>query len=229
MVQNNTMTEGYQLFVEELAEACRAYPTLSIYEDEKGKYLRGPFDIFDDDGKFWESYEIEIRFQKGFPKRFPKLFEVGGKIPKIPDWHVNPTDNSSCITVTPDEMLICRNGITVTSFILEYVRPHLANQTHRRQEGFYANGEYGHGQEGLWQFYENELGTKDKSEILRFLNIIANSTKPGKKSPCFCGSGQKYPKCHRDSYIRLSQLGKDYLFKEIQLLKGVLSLPPKRH
>lgn len=207
------MTRSYQIFARQLLAAVEAYPTLSIVDEGGKKFLRGTFDVVDDEGKFWESFDIEIRCQEGFPNCFPKLIEVGGKIPKIADWHTY-TDGSCCITVPPNERLICRNEITVLDFIQTQVRPHLANQAHRRKEGYYVNGEYGHGIEGHWQFYEKELGTTDKAKILKILLVIAKGERPGKKDACFCGSGRRYPRCHKNDYIRLSKLGKKYLLGE---------------
>ncbi|MBK8564444.1 MAG: SEC-C domain-containing protein [Saprospiraceae bacterium] len=215
------MNTSYQTFVSQLGAAVEAYPKLSIVEENGEKFLRGTFDVVDDDGRFWESHEIEIRWQQGFPNCFPKLFEIGGKIHRIADWHTY-TDGSCCITIPPKEILLCRNGITVLDFIHEHVRPHLFNQTHRRIEGYYANGEFKHDVEGFWQFYEQELKTTDRVKIVKTLHAAIKKEKSSKQGPCFCGSGKPYEKCHRQTVIWLRQLGREYLAMEIGRLLASL-------
>lgn len=80
------------------------------------------------------------------------MFEPGGDIPQDADWHKN-NDGSCCITVGPDEIEKCWYGITVTDFIVRYAIPYLANQIFRKQTGYYKNGEYAHGRQGLIQYY----------------------------------------------------------------------------
>ena len=212
------MNKSYQAFIQQLEGTVNSHPSLSIIDENGEKFLRGTLDVVDSDGKFWESFEVEIKYKHGFPNRFPKLFEIGGKIPKILDWHIFTSDNSSCITIPPHEVLLCLNGITISWFIEYQVMPHLFNQTHRLKEGFYVNGEYEHGIDGLWQFYEEELDSTDRLLIVKLLVNIAEKNKPGKKDLCFCGSGEKYRNCHRMAFIKLSRLGKDYLLDQAKTL-----------
>lgn len=202
------MSKGYDIFVSQLDEALEAFPSLGIIEVDGKDILKGILAVIDKNGKHWEDYEIEIHFSKNFPAEFPTLFETSGKIPKIADWHVYEDTLSCCVKVKPEEILRCKDGITITEYIREEVMPYLFNQTHRRVEGFYVNGEYGHGQLGIYEFYANELNTgADIKQTIRLMRFIASNDRPGRTSVCFCGRNIKFRYCHRDAFDKLKKLG----------------------
>ncbi|MBL7767499.1 MAG: SEC-C domain-containing protein [Flavipsychrobacter sp.] len=204
-----------EFFVEQLAEAEESYPKLKPTLTEAGYVLAGDLDVIDKTGKLWETYQIEIHYTDGFPYRFPLLYETGGKIPKIADWHVYEDTLTCCVKVLPAEIIRCLNGITITEYIREEALPYFFNQTHRRLEGFYVNGEYSHGLMGIYQFYEEALRTgKDVKKLLRLMHFIATNERPGRTSICFCGSGKKFRNCHRDTFDELRQLGSSVLLSD---------------
>jgi hypothetical protein len=205
---------SYEIFVEQLAEAERIYPKLKRKLTNGGYVLAGQLDIVDSNGKLWDSYQIEIRYEEGFPYRFPSLYETNDKIPKIGDWHIYEDTLSCCVKVKPAEIIRCVNGITITEYIKEEVLPYFFNQTHRRLEGYYVNGEYGHGLAGIYQFYSEELRTgKDIQRTLRLMHFIATHHRPDRTSKCFCGSGLKFRNCHREIFDRLKLIGEQVLLE----------------
>ena len=221
---------SYDIFEAQLSEAVKRYPKLGIEQGEAGCFLRGMFDVIDDEGQLWESFEIEVRHAHGFPMRFPKLYEVGGKIPRIDAWHVNPGDGSLCITVPAEERLACLEvgGLTVIDFIERYARPHLANQAFRKRKGCYVNGEYSHGDKGILEYYQHQLGVKEPKAVASLLRQIAAGKKPDRRSKCFCGSGKKFRHCHRAIWERFEALGKEILDREaMQIYLGTLGLEYK--
>lgn len=113
--------DSYTLFSQQIADAVKAYPELIPSVRDGFKFLRGTFRIIDDDGKEWNKFQIEIRFKECFPHCFPELVEVGDKIPKIPDWHINE-NGGCCITIPLLEVASSKNGITVLQFIQNHVR-----------------------------------------------------------------------------------------------------------
>lgn len=199
---------SYGLFVEQLVEAEDAYPKLKRKLTDKGYILAGDLDVIDHTGKLWETYQVEIHYREGFPHCFPLLYETGGKIPKIADWHVYEDTLSCCVKVQPAEIIRCLKGISITEYIKEEALPYFFNQTHRRLEGYYINGEYGHGLAGIYQFYAEELKTDtDIKKMLRLIQFIATNEKPDRTSICFCGSGAKFRYCHRSAFDVLNQIG----------------------
>lgn len=197
-------------FAEHLLEAVRKFPNLAIIETSSSPILKGVLDIPDGEQRKVDSYMIEVHPSREYPKRFPNLFEVGGSIPKEPDWHIN-ADGSCCVTVLPKEIIFCQTGITLVQFLVEQAIPYFANQTHRRLTGRYLNGEYSHGKKGLFESYESMFKTSDTNIWKYYCDIafhkIALST--GRNEPCICNSGMKYKDCHYQVFHRLRIIGEN--------------------
>lgn len=207
---------SYELFVEQLTEAEEAYPKLRRKLTDEVYVLAGDLDVIDKAGKLWETYQIGIHYVEGFPYRFPGLYETGGKIPKIGDWHVYEDTLTCCVKVQPAEIIRCLRGISITEYIKEEALPYFFNQTHRRLEGYYVNGEYGHGLMGICQFYAEELKMESNIEkMLRAMHFIATNERPDRTSMCFCGSGIKFRHCHRSAFDKLKQIGSNILLSHV--------------
>lgn len=203
---------GYDKYVSQLLEAQEFFPSLKEIKVNGKLVLRGVISIVDRDGIHWEDYEIEIHCTEHFPKEFPRLFEVSGKIPRIADWHVYEDTGSCCTKIPPEEILRCQKGITVAEYIKEEVFPYFFNQTHRRVEGYYINGEYSHGGKGLLEYYSKELKTgSDYNLTLELFRFIATHDKPHRTSYCFCGKKEKFRHCHKGAFEKLKILGFEIL------------------
>ncbi|GAB5566134.1 MAG: hypothetical protein Wins2KO_31970 [Winogradskyella sp.] len=169
-----------------------------------------------------DRYEVLIKFPKDYPKCFPKVIETSNKIPRIPNRHVNP-DNTLCLAVEPEEKALTKNGISFKYFLDRILIPHLARETYRESKGVYPDGEYAHGYDGIWEYYKSILKESDKLTIIRELEQIVNSNWPERNQKCFCGSGNKFKKCHLDSWTEILKSGKDYIKKQIQILKTTIT------
>lgn len=201
---------NYALFCSQLEKVTQNYPQLKISTDRNGlMILKGILDIPNDDKKIIGSFLIEIHFSLLFPYRFPVLYETGKSIEATADWH-KFSDDSCCITVTPDEKLQCVHGISVLWFIRQHAIPYFANFIHRKVTGKYKNGEYAHSKdEALRQFYSELLMTSDELRWVHYFNM-AFSTVPvayHRNEKCLCGSGKKYKVCHQRVFRTLKVLG----------------------
>lgn len=217
--QSHIMIDNYNLFKSQLISACKLFPNLKIKLDHNNlEYLQGILDIPNENEDISYQYLIEIHYQKGFPYRFPKLFETGGEIPPLADYH-KYNDNSCCITVDADEILKCRNGIRITDFIKNEVVPYFANQLHRKITGKYKD-EYYHGSRGVREFYENLLHTKNLSLILDYIHYSFGNKKLNirRNDLCMCGSGLKFKKCHLPIFKKIEKIGKDKVIKDLKLI-----------
>lgn len=134
------MSNAYSIFVSQLEDTIKVFPSLQRRHVGEYEILKGIIPVIDTDGKHWEEYEIEIHCSIKFPFEFPILFETSNKIPKIGDWHIYEDTLSCCVKVKPEEIILCKDGITIIEYIQEQVRPYLFNQTYRRIEGHYVNG-----------------------------------------------------------------------------------------
>lgn len=214
----------YDKFISQLNEAQKIFPNLKQVEVNGKIILRGVLSIVDKEGKHWEDYEIEIHCTENFPKEFPRLFEVSGKIPRIADWHVYEDTGSCCTKIPPEEIFRCQKGITVAEYIKEEVLPYFFNQTHRRVEGYYINGEYSHGGNGLLEYYSKELKTGcDYNKTLELIRFIATQDKPHRTSYCFCGKKEKFRHCHKGTFEKLKNLGFEILKYHYSLMSKTIN------
>ena len=215
------MLNSYSVFEGELEYACSEYKHLRIRERGGIKYLSGIIDVCDTEGTVIQSFFIEIHHSEKYPYRFPLMYEVGGYIPNSPDWH-KYSDDLCCLTAEPIEIITCKTGITLCSFIQNHAIPYLANQYYRKEFGQYKN-EYSHGLIGLYQAYSDIMKTMDVSLWRQYLMYAFGPTKVtvSRNEVCFCGSGKKYKHCHLQVFQNLRNLGKDTVCKHLQILKVI--------
>lgn len=211
------------MFAHQLDEAIAKYPKLLKSHAGTTTILKGSIDIVDSNGKHWDSYDIEIHPTADFPSRFPTLFEKGKKIPKNADWHING-DGSCCVAVLPHEIIACTQGISVLRYIEEFVIPFLANQTYRRYQGEFANGEYSHGIKGIVEYYQNLLQIENIQTLISLLDWIIKNPKPSRTNTCFCGSRKKFRYCHRDAYTKIALIGKNSLISDLDSISSMYNI-----
>lgn len=205
------------LFDDEVAEIIKLYPKLHVINKEGKIILSGEIELFDLDGDIVDSYQLEICPSPEYPYMFPLVYERGNKLPVNIDWHVYEGLGNCCIKIPPEEELICKDGLTLKKFLEEQLLPYLFNQTFRRENGYYIN-ERPHGVLGLFDYYGQILGTDDRKKIITLLGNILFKPEPNRVSLCFCGSGEKYRRCHRAAYQLLSKLKKDNLLMNVKLM-----------
>lgn len=63
--------------------------------------FRGRLELIEE-GKHFDSYFIEIFFLDDFPVSLPEVREIGGRLPKIKDRHVNEINNNLCLFLPED-------------------------------------------------------------------------------------------------------------------------------
>jgi hypothetical protein len=210
--------KSYSIFVDQLNKVIEKYPAFEIKKEKDREFLLGELEVVDNNNTFWESYVLEIKYYPRFPYRFPKVFEVSGKIPKIADWHIY-IDGSCCIDVLPSEIIKCTDGITITGFIEDELIPYLFNQTHRKIEGYYTADEYSHGLMGIYEFFSSILRTEsDIGKTLALMHYIATEPRLNRSNKCFCGSNELFRKCHMQAYDELSKLDKIFLLEQINTI-----------
>ena len=211
---NLIVLDSYEIFNAQLSDVLLHFPDLNVITKDKKKFLKGILDIPNSEGEIVNSFFIEIHCTKLFPYRFPILHEIGGSIPCEADWH-KYNDNSCCITVEPEEILVCKNGITVLSFVRNQVIPYLANQSYRMLQGVYKD-EFPHGIKGLFIFYSDLMKTTDINKWWQYANQAFDGmkTKSERNKLCFCGSGMKYKRCHDKVFDQLRYIGKENILKD---------------
>ena len=211
------MSANYELFLEQINNVVNKNPHFKIFSSGDKEYLKGILAIPNDDGEVIGDFLIEIHISEGFPNSFPILFEVGGQIPNLEGWHKYP-NHSCCLTVPADELLLCKNGITVERFIQSQAIPFFANYIHCKLTGNYKNGDYSHGKKGNFEYYENLLGTKDQKKWIEYFQFAFGLKKHNfeRNQKCICDSGKKFKNCHDLVFYKLKLIGKENVINQLK-------------
>ena len=199
------------LFNQDAVEAERAFNTLCLVKAEGNSFMQGSLLVVDSEGKEWHNYCIEIHHSDRYPNMFPTVFETGGVIPRIADWHIN-VDGSCCLDNEFNQQIKCFNGLSLLTFIESEVIPWLANQSYRRVTGNYINGEQGHGDIGRIEFFIKELNAPNLLTCVEWMVKLAEYEAIPRQAMCFCGSGNKWRHCHKIAFERLHTISKSLLW-----------------
>lgn len=203
-----------------------SYPGLGYADNPDGcPQVSGTVVLTDEAGAYLDSYQVTIKPGENYPYAFPLVFETGGRIPVNIDWHVF-ADGHCCIKSIPEEILLCKGGITLDWFISAQLKPYLFNQKYRELHGFFLR-ERAHDMEGNIAFFTDLLKTKDLLLVARVLLFVSRRSEPSRTSRCFCGSNLKYRKCHRDHYRLLSAFSNHQLDFFIKMVAASPAFSPK--
>ena len=212
--------EGLQLYQEigakvfryerkkDIANVLSHYKLLK-YEPSSNRFV-GDIELVSDDNIYIDIFSVEIIIPVGFPNCFPKVFEIGGKIPRNPKRHVMPKTNNLCLAVPIEETLICHQGITIKWFLDEVLVPRLCEE-YRVNNGLKYQKEYSHDFGGTWEYLMKKFNINDTEVVLNFMKALAFKKTPKGDKPCLCNSGQLYRLCHRKIMSDLQHLGLESL------------------
>lgn len=202
----------------DLVSVLKYYPELELnYTNEIPTGLEGYLEVFDKDLEVRGEFNVKIIIPGNYPYGFPSMREISRIIPREIDRHVY-ADGNCCLTILQKQILEARKGIKIRDFIETYSIPYLANQIYFEEYGEWANGEYLHGNKGIAQFYLEETKTKDYSEVLKVLTIVLNQKKIDRNHLCYCGSDQKFKKCHLDLIKNLELIGRRQLEEDFKMI-----------
>lgn len=179
--------------------------------------LTGELPLKDENGEQIDSYQIRIVCSPNFPQSFPKVFETEKRIPLNIDWHVFP-DGHACLCTWPEETLFCQAGITLGSFLNDHVVPYYFNQKYREINGFFLQ-ERAHGSKGSIDFFKEKFRTNNLRSIFNWLGYIKSNPEPNRTNDCFCGSGEKFRKCHRSEFREFKKLPTETIEQFIHLIR----------
>jgi len=202
--------ESFSIFEKEAKQAIQIYQEMMFSIEDNCPVLFGTLNLTDINGVYQDSYKIKIKPKDNYPLTFPYVFEVEGRIPKNFDWHIFEAEGNFCIASQPEEILICKKGLTLIDFIENQIKPYLFNQTFRREHGYFLN-ERSHGDKGWIEFFEDELKTDSINNIIFVLESVLKREIPDRRSYCFCESGKKFRNCHKEAYNKL------FAFDDLQL------------
>lgn len=197
--------------IRDIENAIKFYPLLKLI-DKKGRptIVSGEIPLIHPNYGEFDRYSIWVSFTDNYPKRFPIVVETSNKIPKIPDRHIN-IDNTLCLAVLPEELKIAKNGISFKFFLDKVLVPHLSRETYYSMEKEYPSGEYEHGSDGIWKYFEEILNVSDKLLIIKELQKIEETKQLKRNEKCYCESGKNFKKCHLKKWDKVLEMGRNNL------------------
>lgn len=173
---------------------AHAHPMLALISEAATPIVEGILQIRRD-SICLESFLVRVEFAQ-LATELPRAFEIGGRIPRKSDFHVNP-DGSLCLGV-PEQLWIEIGGtVEVVPFIDGPVSTFLLGASHKLRVGTWPHGERSHGSAGICEFYSDYVGTKKPSNVLALLRALQQGN-DDRRATCVCGSGKLLRHCHSD-------------------------------
>lgn len=192
-------------------EAIRAFPGLRVLScTSEERKIGGVIDIvFKPEGLIIDTYELEIVFPDEYPKKLPRVWETGGKIPREAIRHVFTDTQALCFMLMVEESVYCWRSISTLKFLNEVVVPRLADEYNVSNGGTYTKELPHNLKDACWEFYRRKFESTDDEFILRILKQMVLGGLPKGYEPCPCTSGKKFKRCHRGVTIELQHAKDD--------------------
>ena len=163
-----------------------------------------------------DAYELSISVPLAFPRDFPIVKEVGNKIPRNDEHHVN-SDGSLCLGSRLRLLLILAENPTLIGFAENCLTSYLYSVSHRLKfKTAFIFGELAHGSVGELSDYQDILDLKTDRKVIQALKLLTMNQKQANRNSCPCGCGKKLGLCSfRRRLDQLRKLGRSTFFEEI--------------
>ena len=172
------------------------YPGLSYWQRESdgAMYLAGIITLGSECGV---STQIAVRvdFPPTYPRQEPRAFDTNSRFPHDADHHFYP--NGQCCLWLPPESKWDTVDNDALQLFLDEVTIFFDRQLvyEATGEAVWPGGQRAHGARGYVEFVRDFLGG-DQRLLSALSPTFANVSGIGRNSPCPCGSGIKYKRCH---------------------------------
>ncbi len=185
----------------ELQSMLRArYPTLHAIEADGKITPTGGFAVAHD-GVEVDWYQIKVVLPDEYPNWPPAVWEIGGRIPREPDRHING-DGSLCLAVAEDLWIRSDGDFELSRFLDETVRTFLLRNSLVEAGEQWPHGERAHGASGICEFYGEAIGIAEAADVMRLLGCLRKERIKGHWE-CPCGSGKIIRDCHFEAILKL--------------------------
>jgi hypothetical protein len=170
-----------------------AFPLLHFFPSEERLVIRGGFPV-ELKGVTLEWFQLEVVVPGMYPDDCPFVREIGGRIPRIPDRHMNG-DGTACLFVPEERARYFPIGMPLVGLLRGPIRAFFIGQLYFERFGQWPFGERGHGAKGLLEFYAEALSTTNGETILFVIDDLRRPAAT-RAAACPCGSGIPTEGCH---------------------------------
>ena len=195
------VTQGVARSFESLeADLQEHYPDLRLVVRNGQPIFCGSLPICHD-GDEIDRFQIEISFPDGINK-LPSIREVGGRIPRDSDRHVNAGTGDICTDVP--ELILLPGQPSLVEYLDGPVRNFFLSQIIVESGRPWPFDQWAHGKKGLLQAYGELLGVTEERQIRMYLDYLASKKAKG-HWPCPCGSTKPLRACHATQFAELRE------------------------
>lgn len=167
----------------------------------EGSYLVFEKDVVAAPGGPIAEFEIRMELPELYPRCEPKVFEVGGRIPREAERHINP-DGDCCVTVW-ENWLVTADDHSFSSYLNGPLNEYFLGQFWFERAGKWPFGERAHGLPGLEEAYADALEIPNKRKgLLYHLRLLSHDWPKG-HWPCPCNSGKRLRHCHHGDLMAM--------------------------
>ncbi len=149
-----------------------------------------------------DRFQIRIEVDPSYPNKMPRVFEVGGRIPKVASRHISPPTGEACVCLKDQWGWLIAKYPKVLAFIEGPVNDFFLWQLCYDEFGEDRLGGWAHGSKGRLEFYKELLKTDDLN-IIKTCLLHLSEPKYKANWICYCGSGKKVCQCHKVVIINL--------------------------
>lgn len=175
------------------------YPGMSTAPySHAGTCLRGKFKfkaVISGSDEIEDNYKLEIIVPEKFPQALPKVKEIGGKIPRNGDFHVNP-DGTLCLGSPLRLLKKIYKFPNLSGFVNKCLVPYLYAVSYKlRNGGDFVFGELAHGDQGIVEDYSYLFGLTNPAQITEAIQLLGIKKRVANKRPCPCGCRKRLGAC----------------------------------
>jgi hypothetical protein len=199
------------------------YPAFILIEDPEnhGSTVQGSLAVVDDLGQLWHKYQIKIRIGAMYPHTIPQVYEVSDFIER--DWDSHVSKEGWCCLDIPHELDLLRTkGIDLIRFYQDKIYPFFANHQYRLHSTSYANGEYGHGDKGIFQYYAENFNLLIDQRTIEIIKWSLKRVKHGRNDRCPVCYNPKYKSCCLPVVEKLKRFSNERLTSDLRAFENEL-------
>lgn len=186
--------------LQEVQIALLQYPKLALRRTGDAYSIQGEWDVFGA-SKFIRSFQIRMQIPDDYPQGVPRVFEIGGEIPPIPDRHINP-DRTACLFAPPQRWEKWPPNLGMKEFLEGPVREFFFSQAYFELEKKWPFGEWQHGNVGVVEYYLLKLELKTVDQLRELLRYLSYSS-AARQWKCPCDHSKRLKQCHWGKFLEL--------------------------
>lgn len=144
-----------------------------------------------------DKFTVKILVPDLFPSVLPIVWEVGSRIPKKADWHINiKTDCSICLGGGLSLRLVAREFPGLADYLEHTLVPYLyAVCLRERHGGPFIFSELSHGGEGLIEEVRDLLDLPSDGAAIAVIRLLSMKKRVANKMVCPCGCQDRFGSC----------------------------------